>query len=262
LDEILRVLLDAGAVEQNLSSKIKDVFPAIAEHGTVDILKTLERLEYNLLEDPENYSKALISALSNNDTEMTHYVATKRSPTVSEVKAAILVAIRSPKQRMPSIEALLRFSMSLFFDIDDGNKPLIVPSLEGYAEVVAMLLQHARYSAPVLEHALKVAICRGHLACARLILDSQHLSPTDSLALCARLDRFCIPFHSKNMLPYLLIQGVSPNTRDPETGRTLLHLAAAESDTASTKSLVSHGADVHVQGSEHGTALHAAAVCG
>jgi ankyrin repeat protein len=64
------------------------------------------------------------------------------------------------------------------------------------------------------------------------------------------------------MLTYLFEQGVSPNTRHPEAGETMLYIAALRGSKHGVKTLLPYGANVHLEGGEYGSALHAAAVSG
>ena len=61
----------------------------------------------------------------------------------------------------------------------------------------------------------------------------------------------------------LLQLGVSPDTRDPESGLTLVMIAAALGNADMVKLLLDYGADVNVLDNHYGyTALHKAAMCG
>ena len=59
-----------------------------------------------------------------------------------------------------------------------------------------------------------------------------------------------------------LADGVDPNTKDPQSGSTLLAIAALMGHTEVVAVLLEHGADVNVNSRDGGTALHAAAFLG
>ncbi|KAJ9401934.1 hypothetical protein DTO282F9_1224 [Paecilomyces variotii] len=257
----LRILLDTG-VGKYLYGQIEDILPYIAEEGTTDLFKTIERHGYNLLQDPLQYSTALISASRSCDVDRVHYVGTKCLPTEENIKESILAAMEHREDSIPTIKKLLSFDVPLFFGDVDDNQPLVIASKKGYEEIVNLLLLHAGHSSDVLEDALGRAIRCRQVSCVRLILDSQEWKPGDRLALCSRLSPNCFPFSSEDMLTYILGQGVSPDTRDPENGETLLYIAAKGDDIEGVKRLVSWGADVGLEGGEYGTALHAAAFFG
>lgn len=266
--EILGILLMAGADTTDLTGKIKTIYPDIARSGSIDVWTALDCRQIHALEDPALSSKALVWASGDGNIDKIHYLAAKHVPSTTTVKSAVLAAIRRGRDMIPTIEALLNIN-TLFSPNDNkeendnsDNEPLVIASDEGYTEVVAMLLQHARHGTPVIEAALRVAIRCGHVPCAHLILDSQIWKPAERLVLCSRFIPHCFPICSKDMLTYMFDQGVSPNTRHPETGETLLYIAAIKGDDDGAKSLVSHGADVHLNGGYYGTALHGAAVSG
>ncbi|KAJ9360367.1 hypothetical protein DTO027B9_1351 [Paecilomyces variotii] len=284
--ETLKILLDAG-LGKYLYRKIEDILPEIAESGTIDLFKTLEHHGYDLLRDPSHCSTSLISASWSCDVDKVRYVATKCIPTEENIKESILaamghhegstprpmtcpmpcsklppLAIRPSIGLIPTIKELLSFSVPLFFGNADDNQPLAIASEKGYEEIVNLLLLHARHSSDALEFALGRAIRSNKVSCVRLILDSQNWEPTCRLALCSRLSPHCFPSGSEDMITYILGQGVSPDTRDPENGETLLYIAAKRNDCGGVKRLVSRGANVNLKGGEYGTALHVAAVLG
>ena len=59
-----------------------------------------------------------------------------------------------------------------------------------------------------------------------------------------------------------LADGADPNTRDPQSGSTLLATAALMGHTKFVALLLEHGADVNAKSRDGGTALHAAAFLG
>ena len=59
-----------------------------------------------------------------------------------------------------------------------------------------------------------------------------------------------------------LAEGAAPNTRDPESGSTLLANAALMGRTEIVALLLEHGADINARSKDGGTALHAAAFLG
>ena len=59
-----------------------------------------------------------------------------------------------------------------------------------------------------------------------------------------------------------LAGGADPNTKDPESGSTLLVVAASMGHTEVVALLLEHGADINRKGRNGGTALHAAAFLG
>jgi ankyrin repeat protein len=59
-----------------------------------------------------------------------------------------------------------------------------------------------------------------------------------------------------------LAGGADPNTKDPQSGSTLLATAALMGHTEVVALLLEHGADVNVRSKDGGTALHAAAFLG
>ena len=267
--EVIGVLLMAGADTTDLNGKIKNIFPDIAQSGSIDAWTALGCRQFDALEDPALSSEALVRASGDSDIDKIHYLAAKHAPSTTTVKFAVLAAIRRGLDTMiPTIEALL--GINTLFSPNDNEKdnensdgePLVIAADKGYTEVVAMLLQHTRHGTPVIEAALGVAMSHGHVPCARLILDSQIWNPAERLDLCSRLIPDCFPFYFEDMLTYMFDQGVSPNTRHPETGKTLLYIAAIKGDNVGVKTLIYHGADVHLDGGDYGTALHAAAVSG
>ncbi|KAJ9363475.1 hypothetical protein DTO280E4_2457 [Paecilomyces variotii] len=259
--EVLRILLDTG-VGNDLYGEIEDIFPYIARRGTTDLFKKLEHHGYNLFKNPSHYSTALISASRSLDVDRVHYVGTKYIPTEEDIKESILAAMGHHEVSIPTIKELLSFNVPLFFDNVDDKQPLAIASEKGYEEIVNLLLLHAGHSSDVLEYALGRAIRRRQVSCVRLILDSQKWEPADRLALGSRLSPHCFPSRSEDMVTYFLGQGVSPDTRDPKNGKTLLYIAAESDDDEGVKRLVSWGADVDLEGGEYGTALHAAAFRG
>ena len=60
----------------------------------------------------------------------------------------------------------------------------------------------------------------------------------------------------------MLADGADPNTKDPQSGSTLLATAALMGHTKIVALLLEHGADVNVRSRDGGTALHAAAFLG
>ncbi|KAJ9202309.1 hypothetical protein DTO164E3_3238 [Paecilomyces variotii] len=259
--EVLRILLDTG-VGDDLYGEIEDIFPYVARRGTTDLFKTLEHHGYNLFKNPSHCSTALISASRSFDVDRVHYVGTKYIPTEEDIKESILVAMGHHEVSIPTIKELLSFNVPLFFDNVNDKQPLAIASEKGYQEIVNLLLLNAGHSSDVLEYALGRAIRRRQVSCVRLILDSQKWEPGGRLALCSRLSPHCFPSSSEDMVTYILGQGVSPVTRDPENGESLLYIAAKENDYEGVKRLVSWGADVDLEGGQYGTALHAAAFFG
>ncbi|KAJ9263916.1 hypothetical protein DTO212C5_7334 [Paecilomyces variotii] len=271
--EALRILLDTG-ISKDPYGKIEDILPDIAESGTINLFETLEHHGYDLLQDPSHYSTALISASRGCDVDKVHYVGTKYIPTEDNIKESILAAmghregsmpfpIRRPiRCPIPTIKELLGFNVPLFFGDVHNNQPLVIATKKGFNEVVNLLLLHGGHSSDVLEFALEQAIRTNNVSCVRLILDSHKWEPAYRLALCSRLSPHCFPSSSEDMVTYILGQGVSPDTRDPENGETLLYIAAKKDDYEGVKRLVSWYADVDLEGGEYGTALHAAAFFG
>ncbi|KAJ9306207.1 hypothetical protein DTO217A2_4323 [Paecilomyces variotii] len=259
--EVLRILLDTG-VGNDLYGEIEDIFPYIARRGTTDLFKKLEHHGYNLFKNPSHYSTALISASRSLDVDRAHYVGTKYIPTEEDIKESILVAMGHHEVSIPTIKELLSFNVPLFFDNVNDKQPLAIASEKGYQGIVNLLLLNAGHSSDVLEYALGRAIRCRQVSCVRLILDSQKWEPGGRLALCSRLSPHCFPSSSEDMVTYILGQGVSPDTRDPENGETLLYIAAKENDYEGVKTLISWGADINLEGGEYGTALHAAAFFG
>ncbi|TPR04710.1 Alcohol dehydrogenase GroES-like domain family protein [Aspergillus niger] len=264
--EVVRMFLCAGAESNDLPSKIKIIVPDVVQRGSLDAWKAVDRRQYDVANHVELYPRFLIWASETGDLDKIDYVAGKYEPSTGEIKRAVVAAMEGVRNNLPPVEALLKLKTPLFFsDKEDGEndkEPLVLASSEGYSEILAVLLQYATHSSSIVEEALKTAISRKHVTCTRLILDSQFINPSERLEICSRLIQHCFPFCSKKMLEYLLDEGVSPNTRDPETGETLLYIAARKKDSKGVNILISHGADVHLMGGEHGTALHAAAVSG
>ncbi|KAJ9255993.1 hypothetical protein DTO195F2_6041 [Paecilomyces variotii] len=245
--EVLRILLDTG-VDNDLYGEIEDILPYIARRGTANLFQTLEHHGYNLFKDPSHCSTALISASRSFDVDRVRYVGTKYMPTEEDIKESILAAMGHHEVSIPTIEELLSLNVPLFFGDADNNQPLAIASEKGYEEVVSLLLLHARHSSDVLEYAVGRAVRCRQISCVRLILDSQNWEPGGRSALCARLSPHCFPSSSEDMVTYILGQGVSPDTRDPENGETLLYIAAKGHDFGGVKRLVSLGADVDLEG--------------
>ncbi|GLA57796.1 hypothetical protein AtubIFM55763_003038 [Aspergillus tubingensis] len=264
--EIVHILVCAGADSKDLPNKIKGIAPDVVRRGSLDAWKALDHHQYEVLNEPELYPQFLIWASETSDLDKINYVADKYDPSTEDIKSAVVTAIKEVRNNVSTVEALMGLKTPLFFgkdvDGDDDNEPLVIASREEYTEIVSVLLQYATHSSSTVEAALKAAIRRNNVACARLILDSQFNDPSDRINICCRLIKYCFPFSSKTMIEYLLQQGVSPNTRDPETGETLLYITAMKKDSKGADVLISHGADVLPMGGEHGTALHAAAVSG
>ena len=59
-----------------------------------------------------------------------------------------------------------------------------------------------------------------------------------------------------------LAEGADPNTKDPQSGSTLLTIAALMGHTKVVALLLEHGADINARSKDGGTALHAAAFVG
>ncbi|BCS16312.1 hypothetical protein ALUC_80519A [Aspergillus luchuensis] len=264
--DIVPILLCAGADSNDLPNKIREIVPDVVQRGSLDAWKALDYHQHEVLNDPELYPQFLIWASETGDLDKINYVADKYDPSTEDIKSAVIAAIEGVRNNVSPIKALMRLKTPLFFGKGvDGNgdsEPLVIASREESTEIVSVLLQYATHSFSTVEAALKVAISRDHVACARLILDSQFDNPSELITICSRLIKHCFPFNTEPMIEYLLQQGVSPNTRDPETGETLLYIAAMKKDSKGADVLISHGADVHPMGGEHGTALHAAAVSG
>ncbi|GLA81291.1 hypothetical protein AtubIFM56815_004934 [Aspergillus tubingensis] len=264
--EIVRILVCAGADSKDLPNKIKEIAPDVVRRGSLDAWKALDHHQCEVLNDPELYPQFLIWASETGDLDKIKYAADKHDPSTADIKSAVVAAIKEVRNNVSTVEALMRLKTPLFFgkgvDGDDDNEPLVIASREEYTDIVSVLLQYAAHSSSTVEAALEAAIRRKNVAGARLILDSQFNDPSDRINICSRLIKYCFPFSSKPMIEYLLQQGVSPNTRDPETGETLLYIAAMKHDSKGANVLISHGADVHPVGGAHGTALHAAAVSG
>lgn len=266
--EVFGILLKAEADTPDLTGKIRHILPDIARSGSIDVWTALSYRQFHALEDPALSSKALVWASGDHNIDKIHYLVAKHVPSTTAIKSALLAAIRSRRDMVSTVEALLSINTFLSSgnnkeenDNSDGE-PLVVASGEGYTEVVGILLQHTRHSTSVIEAALGVAIRGGHVPCAHLILDSQSWKPAERLSFCSHFIPDCFPSRSEDMLTYMFDQGVSPNTRHPGTGETLLYIAAIKGDNNGVRSLVSHGADVHLDGGDYGTALHAAAVSG
>ena len=60
----------------------------------------------------------------------------------------------------------------------------------------------------------------------------------------------------------MLTDGADPNAQDPQSGSTMLSIAALMGHTEVVALLLEHGADVNVKSRDGGTALHAAAFLG
>ncbi|GLA12779.1 hypothetical protein AnigIFM62618_008735 [Aspergillus niger] len=264
--EVVRIFLCAGAESNDLPSKIKEIVPDIVQRGSLDAWKAVDRRQYDVANHFELYPEFLIWASETGDLDKIDYVAGKYEPSTGDIKRAVVAAMEGVRNNLPPVEALLRLKTPLFFNDkqngENDKEPLVLASSEGYSEILSVLLQYATHSSSIVEEALKTAISRKHVTCTRLIIDSQFVNLSERLEICSRLIQHCFPFCSKKMLEYLLDQGVSPNTRDPDTGETLLYIAATKKDSKGANILISHGADVHLIGGQHGTALHAAAVSG
>ncbi|GLA39989.1 hypothetical protein AnigIFM63309_007593 [Aspergillus niger] len=264
--EVVRIFLCAGAESNDLSSKIKEIVPDIVQRGSLDAWKAVDRRQYDVANHVKLYPRFLIWASETGDLDKIYYVAGKYEPSTGDIKRAVVAAMEGVQNNLPPVEALLKLKTPLLFsDKEDGGndkEPLVLASSEGYSEILSVLLQYATHSSSIVEGALKTAISRKHVTCTRLILDSQFINPSERLVICSRLIQHCFPFCSEKMLEYLLDQEVSPNTRDPETGETLLYIAVTKKDSKGANILISHGADVHLIGGQHGTALHGAAVSG
>ncbi|RDH36215.1 ankyrin repeat-containing domain protein [Aspergillus welwitschiae] len=264
--EVVRIFLCAGAESNDLPSKIKEIVPDIVQRGSLDAWKAVDRSQYDVANHVELYPRLLFWASETGDLDKIDYVAGKYEPSTGDIKRAVVAAMEGVRNNLPPVEALLRLKTPLFFNDkqngENDKEPLVLASSEGYSGILSVLLQYAKHSSSIVEEALKTAISRKHVTCTRLILDSQFINPSERLVICSRLIQYCFPFCSGKMLEYLLDQEVSPNTRDPETGETLLYIAATKKDSKGANILISHGADVHLIGGRHGTALHAAAVSG
>ncbi|GKZ81649.1 hypothetical protein AnigIFM56816_006170 [Aspergillus niger] len=264
--EVVRIFLCAGAESDDLPSKIKEIVPDVVQRGSLDAWKAVDRRQYDEANHVELYPRFLIWASETGDLDKIDYVAGKYEPSTGDIKRAVVAAMEGVRNNLPPVEALLKLKTPLLFsDKEDGEndkEPLILASSQGYSEILSVLLQYATHSSSIVEEALKTAISRKHVTCTRLIIDSQFVNLSERLEICSRLIQHCFPFCSKKTLEYLLDQGVSPNTRDPDTGETLLYIAATKEDSKGANILISHGADVHLIGGQHGTALHAAAVSG
>ncbi|ODM23751.1 hypothetical protein SI65_01340 [Aspergillus cristatus] len=235
---VVRILTDAGADIASVSAKLQDI--AI---------------------DPAQYAEALMAASRAGQAKMAHYICTKRVPTPTEVTAAILAAIKAGRSRvetvkrlMETVKELLRFNIALLFGNDH---PLIIASGKRLTEIVTMLLQNTRHDTFVIDRSLEAAVRSNHVSCTRAIVDSQAWD-IDHLTLCACTIASHVSYRSEDMLAYPLSLGVHPDTRDPQSNATLLYMAAVRGDYNGVKSLITYGADICLERSRHGTALHAA----
>ncbi|KAJ5373354.1 hypothetical protein N7517_005360 [Penicillium concentricum] len=265
--EVLMILLCAGADTDDLSGKTREVFPDIAKYGRVDILRTLDHSGYNILDDATLYPEALVQASADGNIEKINYMRSKHVPSTKNIKDAVLAAINwqsDRTDRIPTIKTLLSLKTPLLFDGNQDFEPLVIASEKKHLSIVAILLQHARHGRSVVETAFEAAIRRNSVVCIRLILESQSWEPAERLGLCSRSILKHGPCINKDILAYLFDQGVSPNTRDPQTGATLLYIAATKSfyNGEAVRNFVAHGAALDLEGGEYGTALHGAAVAG
>ncbi|KAJ5811124.1 hypothetical protein N7447_010640 [Penicillium robsamsonii] len=263
--EVFMTLLCAGADTNDLSNKIREVFPVIAKRGRVDILRKLDHWGYNILDDATLYPEILVKASADGDNEKIDYMSTKHVPSTKNIKAAVLAAINRQSDltdRIPTIKRLLGLKTAISFDENPDVEPLVIASEKKHPGIVAILLQHTRYGRCVVETAFKSAIRRGSVACARLILESQGWEPAERLEICSRSILKHFPYINRDILAYLFDQGISPNKRDPQTGATLLYIAATMYSDKVVQNFVALGADVDLDGGEYGTALHGAAAAG
>ncbi|GKZ38746.1 hypothetical protein AbraIFM66950_011182 [Aspergillus brasiliensis] len=264
--ETLRVLLSAGADTDDLPNKIKEIVTDVIQRGSLEAWKALDRYQWDVLNDPTLYPKFLAWVSEKGDLDKIQYVAAKYDPSDEDIKSAVVSALQGVRNNVSPVEALLRLKTPVFFgetgDGDTSNEPLVIASSQGYSEIVDILLQYATHASSTIEAALKTSFRRRHVSCARLILDSQFKIQSRRLDICSRLIPSCFPYSSKDMLNYLFEQGVSPNTKHSETGETILYIAAMKNDSKGAKTLLAHGADIHLIGGEHGTPLHAAAISG
>ncbi|KAJ6021157.1 ankyrin repeat-containing domain protein [Penicillium herquei] len=267
---VLNILLREGADTDNLTNKIKEISHDIARSADLEVWKTLNSRHYELFDDSDLASEALTWAARDGNFDKIHYLGMRQVFSDRDVKPDILAAMKHRENAIPTIKAILSLTPSFPRDEmvnDDCDEkveyePLVVASGEGWTEVVTLLLQHVKYRASVIEAALRTTVHTGHVACTSLILDSQAWEPAQKHDLLTRFVPGCFRFRSNDILEYLFDQGVSPDTRDPETGSTLLYIAAMKGDSHRAKTLVSHGADLNLQAGQYGTALHAAAASG
>lgn len=266
---VLETLLLAGAEIDDFTGKIKEVISDIARKCSVHCWKTLYLRGFGLFDDLEFASKALILAAEVADVDKALYLGTKQIFPCKVIKSAILAAINSRKQTVPVIKAILSLKPPLCSDEEsttncDENldKDLLVSaSYNGDIETAAMLIQHFGYGTAAIEAALKAAIRKGHVPCTDFLLNSQEWSPAQKSAILPRFIPVCFPSSSKAMIDYLFREGLSPNSRHPQSGFTILYTAAKEGDEHGVTTVIDHGADINI-GGEYGTALHAAAVAG
>ncbi|GKZ28537.1 hypothetical protein AbraIFM66950_008396 [Aspergillus brasiliensis] len=133
-------------------------------------------------------------------------------------------------------------------------------SVFDFTGVISALSQHDAQVAHLIKEPFNEAMRHKHVERIWVFIDLLTEDDIHRAAVCTHLLSLALP--SVKMLSFLLSQGANPNTRNAETGETLLHLAAARGYEDALESLLSYGSQVSLQSGAQGTALHAAVVRG
>ncbi|GLA47313.1 hypothetical protein AnigIFM63604_001510 [Aspergillus niger] len=247
----LATLINAGhAFDSFLSVNMSHLVRCIVRAGRLDILTALESSGISLFKEPGTYSEALVLASSRCRAEMLRYLLSIQTTIRSE---ALFV---QPTKIKAEAQSTLRKPLShmSLWESEESE------SMTDYTEVISALTQHDAQAARLITEPFKEAMYHGHVGCVQVFVDLFTKDNIHRAAICTRLVSLTLP--SVKMLSFLLSQGADPDTRHFETGRTLLHRAAARGDENALQSILSSSPHISLQSGEQGTALHAAVVRG
>lgn len=251
--KVAQLLLQAGARLSDVSKNTHHLALRAVRDGSLEVLQQIDREGYTLFQSDEDFLEAFVQASERGHGDVIRYLASKHTMTLPDIERALTNGIRHQNV----VELLLGLVDTPRFDSKDG--PLAAACSREKPRVVEMLLKRAEHAVCAIEEALRVSIKSFRAANVRLILE--HDSRLDKAAVSARHISSCIPAFSSgtDTLALLLDQGVPPDTRDPDTGETLLYVASSEGDHESVRVLLAHGADATLTSRELSTPLHAAA---
>ncbi|GKZ20283.1 hypothetical protein AbraCBS73388_005553 [Aspergillus brasiliensis] len=247
----LAILINAGQTLDNPSSaSIPHLVRCTVRAGRLDILTALESSGISIFKEPGSYSEALVLASTRNRAEVLRYLLSIRTTIRSETLSVQPIESKAEEQL-----SLSRSPSRTFLSESEEFE-----SVFDFTGVISALSQHDAQVAHLIKEPFNEAMRHKHVECIRVFIDLLTKDDIHRAAVCTHLLSLALP--SVKMLSFLLSQGANPNTRNAETGETLLHLAAARGDEDALGSLLSYGSQISLQSGMQGTALHAAVVQG
>jgi ankyrin repeat protein len=276
LPEVIKLLIEAGANVDNLTSEVQITANKVVASGRVDVLETIKSHEYNLFPIVEGHMHALLLASRRCQVAMVRYLLPERALAPSEVAELMVRALENCETcfgKPSTIEhtgcsvdgkgtqkcsEILRILLELNIASDftkDG--PLLVACQKGAPEAATLLLEKAKHSVQVIEDSFAAAVKNRHVDCVRIILEFES-NLIDRVQFCTRYLFHSSYIVSSPILGYFLSHGVPPDSRNP-IGEIVLYIAAKNRDVETFKVLLEFGADVSLEGGQLRTALHAAA---